>query len=279
MNYRHRFHAGNVADVFKHIVLVRVLEALRAKDTPFCVIDSHAGGGLYELKAPGEFEQGIGRLWPERRRWPLLEPYFSLLARYNRGSLHAYPGSPLLIAALLRAQDRAVFIERHPEEYAALMANLRGRPAIAVHEADGFAMLKAVVPPRENRGLVLIDPPYEQPREFEQLAKALQDAVKRWRNGIYFIWYPIKARAPVERLLKTVRSMDVQGYAVELLTLPEDVPQRLNGSGVLLINPPWRLDEFLSGALPPLAEFLAPPHGRPQLRMVSVTADGTTPAS
>lgn len=273
MNYRHHFHAGNVADVFKHVVLVRVLEALRAKDSPFCVIDSHAGGGLYELKAPGEFEHGIGRLWPERRHWPLLEPYFALLARYNRGTLHTYPGSPLLIAALLRAQDRAVFIERQPQEYAALAVNLRGRPAIAVHEADGFAMLKAVVPPRENRGLVLIDPPYEQPREFEQLARALRDAVRRWRNGIYFAWYPIKARAPVEQLLDAVRSMGVQGYAAELLTLPEDVPQRLNGSGVVLINPPWRLDEFLRTALAPLAEFLAPPHGRPAFRMITLSTD------
>lgn len=273
MNYRHRFHAGNVADVFKHIVLVLVLEALRAKDTPFCVVDTHAGSGLYRLAPSGEYQQGIGRLWPERNRWPALEPYFSLLAHYNRQALRAYPGSPLLIAQLLRPQDRAVLIERDPQEAAALAANLRGRPGIAIHEADGFAMLAAVVPPRENRGLVIIDPPYEQPREFEQAAQALGAALKRWRNGVYCLWYPIKQRRPVERLHAEVRSFGAPGYALEFLTLPEDVPQRLNGSGVVLVNPPWRLDESLRAVLAPLAEFLAPPQGRPQLRTMRLGAE------
>jgi len=279
VNYRHRFHAGNVADVFKHIVMVRLLEALHAKDTPFCVIDTHAGSGLYRLAAPGEYQQGIGRLWPERRRWPALEPYFTLLAHFNREKLHAYPGSPLLIAQELRPQDRAVFIERHPEEAAALADNLRGRRGIAVHEADGYAMLKAVVPPRENRGLVFIDPPYEEPREFEQAAEVLRAALKRWRNGIYAVWYPIKQRAPVERLHAAVRALGATAWAVEFLTLPEDVPQRLNGSGVLLVNPPYRLDQFLRETLPPLAELLAPPRGRPQLRIVDLTAAGNPPVS
>jgi 23S rRNA (adenine2030-N6)-methyltransferase len=279
VNYRHRFHAGNVADVFKHIVLVRVLEALRAKDTPFCVIDTHAGSGLYRLAPPGEYQQGIGRLWPERRHWSVLEPYFTLLAHYNREALHAYPGSPLLIAQLLRPQDRAVFIERHPDEVAALADNLGDRRGIAIHEADGFAMLKAVVPPRENRGLVFIDPPYEQPGEFEQVADSLRAAFKRWRNGIYGIWYPIKQRAPVERLHAAVRALETTAWAVEFLTLPEDVPQRLNGSGVILVNPPYRLDQFLRDTLPPLAELLAPPHGRPRARIVDLTAAGNPEVS
>lgn len=279
VNYRHRFHAGNAADVFKHIVLVRLLEALRAKDTPFCVIDTHAGSGLYRLASPGEYEQGIGRLWPERRQWPALEPYFTLLAHYNRQTLHAYPGSPLLIAQALRAQDRAVFIERHPEEAAALTDNLRGRRGIAIHEADGFAMLKAVVPPRENRGLVFIDPPYEEPREFEQVAESLRAALRRWRNGVYGVWYPIKQRPPVERLHAAVRALGISAWAAEFLTLPEDVPQRLNGSGVVLVNPPYRLDRFLRETLPPLAELLAPPHGRPQSRIVDLTTAGNSTVS
>lgn len=273
MNYRHRYHAGNVADVFKHVVLLRLLEALRAKDAPFCVIDTHAGSGLYRLTAPGEYEQGIGRLWPERRHWPLLEAYFSLLAHYNRERLAAYPGSPLLIAQRLRARDRAVFIERHPEEAAALADNLRGRRAIAIHEADGFAMLKAMIPPRENRGLVFMDPPYEQPREFVQAADTLRDALRRWRNGIYMLWYPIKQRAPVERLHAAIRSLGAPAYAMEFLTLPEDVAQRLNGSGVVLVNPPWKLDESLHAALAPLADFLAPPHGRPVFRKIALAPE------
>lgn len=271
MNYRHRFHAGNVADVFKHLVLVQVLEALRAKDTPFCVIDTHAGSGLYRLKPPGEFEQGIGRLWPVRAEWPALATYFARVAACNPRQLQAYPGSPLLIAGLLRPRDRAVFIERHPEEAEALRDNLRGRHGIAVHEADGFGMLKALLPPKENRGLVLIDPPYEKPEEFGQVAAALRETLKRWRNGMVMAWYPIKARRPVEQLLDAVRALQAEACAVELLTLPEDVPQRLNGSGIILVNPPWKLDETLRGLLPPLAGFLAGPGGRPQVRFSMLT--------
>ena len=270
MNYRHHFHAGNVADVFKHFVLVLVLEALRAKDKPFCVVDTHAGSGLYRLNAPGEFEQGIGRLWPVRGAWPALSSYFARVASYSGPTFNAYPGSPLIIAGLLRPQDRAVFVERHPQEAIDLRDNLRARSHVAVHEADGFAMLKALVPPRENRGLVLIDPPYEQPNEFEQAAAALADAFKRWHNGIYLLWYPIKTRRPVERLHTAVRTLGVESVAVEFLTLPEDVPQRLNGSGLVLVNPPWKLLENLRTALPPLAEFLAGPDGAPQVRVINL---------
>ena len=270
MNYRHRFHAGNVADVFKHIVLVLVLEALRAKDKPFCVVDTHAGSGLYRLKAPGEFEQGIGRLWPVRAAWPVLSHYFARVSPYSGPALNAYPGSPLMIVDLLRPQDRAVFVERHPQEAADLRDNLRARVHVAVHAADGFAMLKALVPPRENRGLVLIDPSYEQPDEFELAAAALADALKRWRNGIYLLWYPIKAHRPVERLHTAVRAFGVEARAVEFLTLPEDVPQRLNGSGLVLVNPPWMLVENLQTLLPPLAEFLAGPEGAPQVRVIDL---------
>ncbi len=272
MNYRHQFHAGNVADVFKHYVLTLVLEALRAKDTPFCVIDTHAGSGMYRLQPPGEFEHGIGRLWPERARWPALAGYFAHLAAFNRQTLNAYPGSPLIIARSLRAQDRAVFLERHPEEAALLRDNLRGRPGVAVHEADGLSMLKALVPPKENRGLVFIDPPYEQPDEFRQVVAALKDAHRRWRNGVYGIWYPIKARREIDRLQAAVRTLGTEAWAVELLTLPEDVPQRLNGSGVILVNPPWRLEETLKAELPGLAGFLAGQNGRPVARVVDLSA-------
>jgi 23S rRNA (adenine2030-N6)-methyltransferase len=270
VNYRHRFHAGNVADVFKHWVLVQVLDTLRAKDTPFCVIDTHAGSGLYRLKSPGEFEHGIGRLWPARAEWPALASYFERIQAYNTGGLRAYPGSPLIIADLLRARDRAVFVERQPEECTALRDNLRGRPRIAIHEADGLAMLGALLPPPENRGLVLIDPPYEAANEFANVAAALPPALRRWRNGQYLIWYPIKARRPVEQLHAAVAALEAEAMAIELLTLPEDVSQRLNGSGLILINPPWRLRELLEQILPGLAEFLAGPGGTPRVRLVSL---------
>ena len=280
MNYRHLFHAGNVADVFKHLVLIRVLEALRLKETPFCVIDTHAGSGLYRLQAPGEFEQGIGRLWPVRPQWPQLAAYFELLATLNnRNGLNAYPGSPWIIRALLRPQDRAVFIERHPQEAAALRDNLRGSRGTTINEADAWAALKGLVPPRENRGLVFIDPPYEKPDEFEQVARALRAAHPRWRNGQYLVWYPIKARRPVEKLHEAVRALGAEALAIELLTLPEDVPQRLNGSGVILVNPPWRLEETLRALLPPLATFLAGPNGQPQVRFETLSAGKNPPVS
>ena len=272
MNYRHHFHAGNVADVFKHLVLIQVLETLRLKETPFCVIDTHAGSGLYRLQAPGEFEQGIGRLWPARLQWPTLDTYFELLVALNRNGLNAYPGSPWIIRALLRPQDRAVFIERHPEEATALRDNLHGSRGITINEADAWAALKGLVPPKENRGLVFIDPPYEKPDEFEQVARALRAAHPRWRNGLYLVWYPIKTRRPVEKLHEAVRALGAEALAVELLMLPEDVPQRLNGSGVILINPPWKLEETLRALLPPLAAFLAGPDGQPQARFVNLSA-------
>jgi 23S rRNA (adenine2030-N6)-methyltransferase len=277
VNYRHQFHAGNVADVFKHLVLTRVLEALRLKETPFCVIDTHAGSGLYRLQAPGEFEQGIGRLWPVRAQWTQLAAYFELLAALNnRNGLKAYPGSPWIIRALLRPQDRAVFLERHPEEAAALRDNLQGSRGITINEADAWAALKGLVPPKENRGLVFIDPPYEKPEEFDQVARALRAAHPRWRNGMYLVWYPIKARRPVETLHEAVHDLGAEALAVELLTLPEDVPQRLNGSGVILINPPWKLEETLRALLPPLATFLASPDGQPLVRFKNLSAGKNT---
>jgi 23S rRNA (adenine2030-N6)-methyltransferase len=267
MNYRHGFHAGNVADVFKHLVLVRVLEALCAKDKPFCVIDTHAGRGHYLLKAGGEHEQGIGRLWPARERWPALAGYFAALAGEK---LEIYPGSPRLIAGLLRPGDRAIFIERQPDEAAALRMSLRAQAGISILETDGLAALKGLVPPAENRGLVLIDPPYEQPDEPAQVVRALQAAVKRWRNGIYMVWYPIKDRRAIAPLLTGLTGLVPEGYAVEFLTLPEDVPNRLNGSGLALLNPPWALRAFLEEQLPPLAEFLAPAGGRPRVNFVDL---------
>ncbi len=270
MNYRHHFHAGNVADVFKHLVLTEVLRALATKETPFCAIDTHAGAGRYRLKAPGEFEQGIARLWPARAQWPGLAAYFALLATLNEKSLAVYPGSPLIIRALLRPQDRAVFLESHPEEAAALRDTLSGSRGITINEVDAWAALEGLLPPRENRGLVFIDPPYEQADEFNRLARTLKAALPRWRNGIYLAWYPIKVRRPVEQLHERVRALGVQALAIEFLTLPEDVPQRLNGSGVLLINPPWKLEQTLRALLPPLAEFLAGAQGAPRVQFVTL---------
>lgn len=280
MNYRHSYHAGNIADVFKHLVLIEVLAALRRKDTPFCVIDSHAGSGLYELGARGEYQSGIGALWAERERWPALRDYFAAVEAVNGpGALTRYPGSPWLIAAALRPQDRAVLLELHPEEIANLRDNLAGRPGVAVHHVDAWSGLKAFVPPAENRGLVLIDPPYEQADEFARIAQALARALRHWRNGQYLIWYPIKSRAPVDAFHAGLRALGAQAVALEFLTLPLDVPQRLNGSGLVLINPPWRLADGLVTTLSPLAERLAGPAGRPQVGLIDLGPAAKAPVT
>jgi len=273
VNYRHAYHAGNSADVFKHYVLTLALAALHNKDTPFCVIDTHAGAGLYRLKRPGEFEQGIGRLWPQRAAWPALGAYLDVVAAFNpQGGLKFYPGSPLIIQKFLRARDRAQCFELHPQECARLSTALASAPRVAVQEANGWNALRGALPPKENRGLVLIDPPYEQAGDFKALAAALATAAKHWRNGMYLAWYPVKQRRPIERLHAAVRALGLEAAAVEFLTLPPDVEQRLNGSGYVIINPPWKLLDTLRATLPPLAEFLAGPDGRPAVQVRELTA-------
>lgn len=264
MNYRHRFHAGNAADVFKHILLVRVLRALGQKPSPFCVIDAHAGGGAYMLKPPGEYEQGIGALWAERTNWPAFADYFATVEAFNGdGDLRRYPGSPWIITHALRAQDRAVLVELHPEAYRQLRLNAKKNAT--VHAMDAWQALKAFVPPKENRGLVLIDPPYEAGDDFARALDALAQLLKRWRNGVYLLWYPIKAHARIATWYTRLAQLGAEADAVEFLTLPLDVPQRLNGSGMILVNPPWKLVDELRRALPALARRLAGPQGTPRV--------------
>lgn len=268
MNYRHSFHAGNIADVFKHIVLMRVLRALRQKDAPFCVVDTHAGAGVYVLKEPGEFGQGVGVVWPEKEQWPGLADYFSLVGKFNRqGALKYYPGSPFFIGGMLREQDRAVLIERQDEEYQYLKHNLAGVNNAAVHHADAWRALQGFIPPREKRGLLFIDPPYESADEFDHVVAALAYAAKHWRNGVVLAWYPVKSRQAVRRFHAGVRELRIKAQALEFLTLPDDVDNRLNGSGMVIVNPPWKLMEDLTKVLPPLAARLAGEGGRPQVRV------------
>ncbi len=271
MNYRHSYHAGNIADVFKHYVLTLVLESLRRKETPFCEIDSHAGAGIYRLDPGGEQEQGIAKLWLERSAWPALASYLEVVARFNPGGqLRYYPGSPLIIREYLRAQDRAVLLELHPEEHAALKDSLRGATRVAIHHIDAWSGLKAFVPPKENRGLVLVDPPYEKPNEFSSVKAALEYGMRHWRNGIYLAWYPIKTRRPVDAFHRAVSALKAPAHAVEFITLPMDMGRRLNGSGFVIINPPWRLLETLRDSLPPLAARLAGANGSPQVRLIAL---------
>ena len=266
MNYRHAFHAGGFADVFKHAVLCRILHYLRAKPAAFRVIDTHAGAGLYDLAGPeasrgGEWHDGIERLMAAQLAIPvaaLLAPYLEVIGALNeRGRLKTYPGSPALARAWLRPQDRLIACEIEPQAAIALRQNLRGDTRIKTLEIDGWTALGAYVPPKERRGLVLVDPPFEQDSDFFRLARGLTAAHRKWATGIYALWYPIKGRSEPDALAKSLRRLGIaKMLCAELIVAPLSDPTRLNGCGLILVNPPWTLESELSVLLPALAGIL-----------------------
>ena len=266
MNYRHAFHAGGFADVFKHAVLCRILHYLRAKPAAFRVIDTHAGAGLYDLTSAeasrgGEWHDGIERLMAAQLAAPvaaLLAPYLEVIGALNeRGRLKTYPGSPALARAWLRPQDRLIACEIEPQAAAALRQNLRGDTRIKTLEIDGWTALGAYVPPKERRGLVLVDPPFEQDSDFFRLARGLTAAHRKWATGIYALWYPIKGRSEPDALAKSLRRLGIaKMLCAELIVAPLSDPTRLNGCGLILVNPPWTLESELSVLLPALAGIL-----------------------
>ena len=267
MNYRHAFHAGNFADVHKHAVLARVLLHLRRKPAAFRVIDTHAGGGRYDLFAAeptrsGEWRQGIGRLWQSGRSNKLdalLAPYLEAVAALNPdGELRSYPGSPLIVRHLLRAQDRLTACELEPTAAAALAATLRGDRRAKALTIDGWTALNAYVPPRERRGLVLIDPPFEDAAEFARLAAALGNAHRKWPTGIYMLWYPITDRAAPDALARRLERLAVPKLLrCELTLRPPRAVAGLAGSGLILVNPPYPLEAELRTLMPALVRALA----------------------
>jgi len=267
MNYRHGYHAGNFADVLKHVVLCRILVHLRQKPTPFRVIDTHAGGGRYDLRGPeasrsGEWRTGIGRLWGRAfaaNLGDLLGPYLEIVAAFNPGgTLATYPGSPLVARALLRPQDRLIACEIEPNAAAALEAVLHGDRRSKAVRVDGWTALAAYVPPVERRGLVLIDPPFEQPDEFSRLADGLCTAHRKWPTGIYLLWYPIKDRRDASALERHVRECAVPRVLRVELALASPSPDRpLAATGLLIVNPPWTLPDELTLILDGLKEALA----------------------
>ena len=265
MNYRHAYHAGNFADVLKHVALVAALEHLGRKDTPYCYLDTHAGRGDYPLGAAetqraGEFRDGIAKLLEARDPPPAAARYLALVRTLGveAGHLLRYPGSPRIALALMRATDRAALVELEPREADALRALTRTDGRAAVHERDGYEALVALVPPREKRGLVLIDPPYEDPKEYENLERALTAAIGRWPAGVYMVWYPIKHGDASGRFLARMAATGIRRQlAVELTVERDDLPGGLNGTGLLIVNPPFQLDEQLTAALPWLQRLLA----------------------
>jgi 23S rRNA (adenine2030-N6)-methyltransferase len=248
LSYRHLFHAGNFADVFKHALLTRLLIALNGKETPYCYLDTHAGTGRYDLRhawaqKAREYENGIARLWTRRDIPQGLEPYLSAVRAENAdGDLRFYPGSPLLARRIARGGDRVVLSELNKTDFEELSALFARERHTAVHLLDGYQALKAFLPPQERRGLVLLDSSFDRAREFSRIAKALKQAHTRWPTGIYAIWYPLM-EAPAMRGF--ARDMTATGVR-KILRLEFDIasvrPGTISGCGLLVVNPPWRFD-------------------------------------
>jgi 23S rRNA (adenine2030-N6)-methyltransferase len=250
MNYRHAYHAGSHVDVFKHAVLTVLVAHFLKKPTPFVVIDTHSGIGVYDLTADeavktGEAADGIGRIIGAKV--PSAAAYLDVVRRLNGGGrLSVYPGSAAIIAALLRPIDRLIACELHPDDHAQLRRRFRADRRVAVHHRDGYEASLAFVPPRERRGLVFIDPPFEAVDEAERLGDTLVAAFRKWPTGIYAAWYPVKSRATVAPLLDRLDAAGIDGRIVaEFIRYPED-GVRLTGGGLVIINPPWRLDAELT---------------------------------
>jgi 23S rRNA (adenine2030-N6)-methyltransferase len=266
LNYRHAFHAGNFADVFKHALLVRVLLYLREKETAFRVIETHAGAGRYDLagdeaQRTGEWRDGIGRMLAtptEDNAASLLEPYLSVVRNLNASNeVRTYPGSPLLAAALARPQDRMQFCEMLPQDHAALEASFANDRRAKVNNLDGWTALKSFLPPPERRGLVLVDPPFEQPGEFQRMEQGLSEAHERWATGVYLFWYPIKDSRETESFARRLaRSGIAKILRTELVVGPVHGGSGLAACGVIAVNPPWKLESELSVILPALTERL-----------------------
>lgn len=262
MNYRHAFHAGNLADVVKHAVLARIVTHLKEKPAAFRVIDTHAGAGFYDLASPeasrtGEWRDGIGkladsRLEPAARE--LLAPYLEAIAAFNAGPLKVYPGSPALLQHWLRPQDRLIACEREPNAARALIARLRADRRAKAVAIDGYTALKAYVPPKERRGLVLVDPPFEQPDEFDAIAQGLAAAHRKWPTGIYALWYPVKEPHRTQGFARRLARLSLPRTLQAELILPGR--EGLRGSGLILVNPPWRLESELAVLLPALCGVL-----------------------
>jgi 23S rRNA (adenine2030-N6)-methyltransferase len=274
MNYRHAYHAGNFADVFKHAGLALIVDYLKKKPVPFAVIDTHAGLGRYDLSAPeaektGEWRQGIGRVLESPPDLPGLGLLLKAVAAVNGGhkpsAAHMpryYPGSPRVARTLLRKSDKLWCAELHPEDARALAREFRGDGQVEIRRMDGYEAIRAWLPPREKRGVVLIDPPFEQRDEFDHLLRGLKDGHRRFATGIFVLWYPIKARAPADRFHAALAESAIRRIlAAELLIHRLDNSERLNGCGLIVVNPPWRLDADLARLTAGLAGLFAPDEG------------------
>lgn len=260
MNYRHVYHAGNFADIFKHLMMVLAVDYLHLKDKGLLFLDAFAGCGLYDLtrdeaKRTGEFTAGIARLMAAPATNPDLRRYQDLVAAYWTRT--TYPGSPLLLAELMRPQDRLVANELHPEDHATLDFTLGRFSNTRVTKQDAYEAIRANIPPAERRGLILIDPPFEKKNEFDLLVQQMLEWKKRWPTGCYMLWYPIKAHLPIDEFYELATELDMgRTWAAEFLLHPRAQPETFNGCGLLLFNAPFSLAEKISTLAPELCSLL-----------------------
>lgn len=268
LSYRHSFHAGNHADVLKHIVQSLILNALQQKDKPFVYHDTHSGVGRYDLthewsEKTGEYKQGIARIWQQNVTPSAIDSYLAAIKALNHGdTLRYYPGSPRVARAHLRPQDRMVLTELHPSDYPLLEQEFQRDRQVTIYKEDGFARLKASLPPKERRGLVLIDPSYELAKEYHDVVRAIAQSYKRWSTGIYAIWYPVVNRYAIDDMLEGLASLGIRKILqIELGVAPDTHERGMTASGMIVINPPWKLESDMQEILPFLKQAIAPATG------------------
>lgn len=265
LSYRHAFHAGNHADVLKHLVLVQLMRYLCQKEQAFWYLDTHAGAGSYALDSAaaaklGEFRDGVGRLWGRKDLPAALADYLALVRKVNPdGSLKVYPGSPMLALAIMRAQDRLRLFELHSREVIRLRENFQafGKQAI-VHDSDGFASLKALLPPPPRRAVVLIDPPYEERRDYDRVVHSLRECLTRFPTGTYMLWYPQLTKLEAHDLPQRLQRLSASNWLQVTLRVrtPASDGFGMHGSGLYILNPPWTLQSTLQEVMPYLVGVL-----------------------
>lgn len=268
LSYRHSFHAGNHADVVKHIVETLILESLKQKEKPFVYHDTHSGAGRYDLthewaEKTGEYKEGIARIWQKSDTPQLITPYIEAVKSVNKDKeLHFYPGSPRVARALIRHQDRMTLTELHSSDFPLLLQEFRRDRQVRMFNEDAYKRLKANMPPKERRGLVLIDPPYELKTEYKDLVKGIKDAYKRWATGIFAIWYPVVFRENIDLITEGLANLGIRKILqIELGVAPDSDERGMTASGMIVINPPWKLKEQMEEILPWLQKCIAPETG------------------
>lgn len=265
LSYRHSFHAGNHADVLKHTVQSLIIESLKDKDKPFLYLDTHAGAGRYQLSGEhaertGEYLEGIARIWAQESVPEELKTYLEAVSALNpRGDLRFYPGSPLIAAHLLRDHDKLNISELHPSDFPLLRNEFSRDNRARVVREDGYQQLKSQLPPLSRRGFVLIDPPYELKSDYQAVVKGIQEGHRRFATGTYAVWYPVVLRQQIKRMVKDFQATGIRKILqIELAVRPDSDQRGMTASGMIVINPPWKLESQMKSVLPWLHKVLVP---------------------